>query len=211
MRNTPLLLLFATLAVLPCRLVQAQSTDSTRHARRVLTIDKAISHTATQAAAQGARIATDHHSSTYMPTPDEAERHHAVPMRHMRMEHGPYFPGGDDSLAAYMHRHLRYPEEARSQQIQGEVYISFTVDTLGAIDNVRCTQDIGGGCREEAVRVVTQMPYWVPARNIAGHRVRVETVIPIMFSLENTIPPDASQDIQNTDEEHSIGVDPQNH
>lgn len=208
-RNIPLLLIFATIATVFCHLAQAQGTDSTRHAQRILVIDKVVPNDAIQAAQQGARFAKEHLCASSMLTAEEAEMHRAVPMRHMRMEHGPYFPGGTDSLTAYMHRQLHYPECARNQQLQGEVYVYFTVDTLGAIGNVRGFRDIGGGCLDEAVRVVTHMPYWVPARNLAGRRVMVETIIPIKFSLDNTVPAEVNLDPEYVDDEHFRIVDTQ--
>lgn len=157
-------------------LARAQQADTVSHKERVVHTAKAVTQPRT----------FPNHGLTQ----GQAEAYHAVPLRKMTVTETPHFPGGADSLQAFMARHLRYPEEARDKKIQGVVTLSFVVDTDGAVSNIRIRQDIGGGCAAEAVRVVAAMPYWVPARNAAGRRVRVETVVPVRFALDNLVPDD---------------------
>lgn len=61
---------------------------------------------------------------------------------------------------------LRYPEYARDNNIQGGVYVQFTIEKDGTVSNVKSIgRVIGGGCDEEAVRVVGQMPKWKPGKD----------------------------------------------
>ena len=98
------------------------------------------------------------------------------------VEDDPEFPGGMDSLLAFLQRNIVYPELARENGIEGKVYVTFVVETDGSISNVRVLRDIGGGCGLEAVRVVKLMPKWKPGKQ-AGKTVRVQYNLPIYFVL----------------------------
>ena len=67
--------------------------------------------------------------------------------------------------------------------IQGTVYVSFVIEKDGSVSNIKVLRNIGGGCGEEAVRVVQAMPKWKPARQ-RGKRVRAQYTLPIKFNLK---------------------------
>ena len=98
------------------------------------------------------------------------------------VETDPEFPGGLDSLARFIKANLRYPEEALKQGIEGRVFVSFVIEEDGSVSNVRLLRDIGGGCGQEAVRVVKMMPKWKPARQ-KGKAVRSQYNLPVQFSI----------------------------
>lgn len=91
-------------------------------------------------------------------------------------------PRFDGNIEDYLHNNLRYPEMARESYIEGRVAVEFVVDEEGNISNVKLARGIGGGCDEEAVRVVKNMPRWQPGRQ-NGRPVRVLMTLPIMFAL----------------------------
>ncbi|MBC8153950.1 MAG: TonB family protein [Bacteroidetes bacterium] len=99
------------------------------------------------------------------------------------VEQNPVFPDGIPGLMYYVAHNLRYPAEAQKAKIQGEVFVKFIVAATGAVNGVRVIKGIGKGCDEEAVRVVSQMPKWTPAKQY-GKPVSVEYVLPIQFALE---------------------------
>ena len=99
------------------------------------------------------------------------------------VEQDPEFPGGMDSLNAWIVRNLRYPEQARKENITGKVYVTFAVEKDGSITNPKILRDIGGGCGAEAIRVVKSMPRWNPGKQ-RGKPVRVQFNLPINFSLK---------------------------
>ena len=99
------------------------------------------------------------------------------------VEDDPEFPGGMDSLYAFIERNLVYPQWAKDNKIEGKVYVSFTVETDGSISNVKVLRDIGGGCGAEAIRVVMKMPKWKPGKQ-RGKPVRVQFNLPIEFKLK---------------------------
>jgi protein TonB len=95
----------------------------------------------------------------------------------------PSFPGGMAEMQNYLVNHMRYPGEAREISIQGTVYLSFVVEPDGSITNITILRGIGGGCEEEALRVVKSMPKWVPGKQ-NGHPVRVMLTLPVKFTLK---------------------------
>ena len=77
---------------------------------------------------------------------------------------------------------IKYPEVARTSGITGTVYVQFVVEKDGSISDVKVVRGIGGGCDEEAVRVVKSMPRWKPGKQ-RGQPVRVYFTLPIEFKL----------------------------
>ena len=51
----------------------------------------------------------------------------------------PEFPGGEDSLFAFIRRNMNYPEEASKKGKVGKVYVKFVVDTEGKVSNLHVT------------------------------------------------------------------------
>ena len=101
------------------------------------------------------------------------------------VEEMPEFPGGENALMEYVSKNVVYPEEAKEKEIQGRVFISFVVEKDGSIGEVKVLRGIGGGCDEESVRVISDMPKWKPGKQ-KGEFVRVSYQIPIMFKLGQT-------------------------
>jgi len=95
----------------------------------------------------------------------------------------PEFPGGITALREYLANELNYPITARREGTNGTVNLSFVVDKDGSITNVKVVHSIGGGCDEEAVRVVEAMPNWKPGKQ-GGQRVKVQYYLPINFRLK---------------------------
>jgi len=99
------------------------------------------------------------------------------------VEEAPSFPGGDEKLYEFLGENMVYPQMARESGIQGIVYVTFVVEPNGAITNVRVLRDIGGGCGNEATRVVKAMPSWTPGKQ-RGKAVRVQFNLPVKFTLQ---------------------------
>ena len=92
------------------------------------------------------------------------------------------FPGGDDALYDFIAKNLKYPQVAKDSNIQGTVFVQFVVEKDGSITNAKVLRDIGGGCGEEALRVVKMMPKWKPGE-IRGTKYRVQCTLPVPFEL----------------------------
>lgn len=101
------------------------------------------------------------------------------------VEEEPSFPGGMDSLMAWLQSNIHYPQQAKDNNISGKVYVTFVVEADGSIGNASILRDIGGGCGQEALRVVKLMPKWNPGKN-KGQPVRVQFNLPVNFTLNQT-------------------------
>jgi protein TonB len=94
----------------------------------------------------------------------------------------PQFPGGDGARIMYLNQNIHYPRDARENGIQGRVLITFVVEEDGRISNVTLIKGIGGGCDEEALNLVKNMPNWIPGQQ-KGKNVRVQFNMPIEFRI----------------------------
>ncbi|MDP2414000.1 energy transducer TonB [Daejeonella sp.] len=100
------------------------------------------------------------------------------------VELAPEFQGGQAALGKYLGSRLRYPAGARQNKIQGKVYIGFIVEKNGSLADFKVVRGIGGGCDEEAIRVLRSSPAWRPGM-ANGKPVRTSYVLPITFMLGN--------------------------
>ena len=96
----------------------------------------------------------------------------------------PEFPGGSAALMKYLSENIKYPEAAKEKEIQGRVFVQFVIEKDGSVTDVGVLRSIGGGCDEEAVRVIKGMPKWKPGIQ-KGKAVRVHYNIPIVFKLDD--------------------------
>lgn len=99
------------------------------------------------------------------------------------VEDQPEPKGGIASFYEYLSENIRYPDEARRIGISGRVFVEFVVDKDGRLTDARVVKGIGGGCDEEAVRVVLKAPAWKPGRQ-RGRPVKVRMTVPVYFKLE---------------------------
>ncbi|MEP7264110.1 MAG: energy transducer TonB [Bacteroidota bacterium] len=99
------------------------------------------------------------------------------------VEEMPTFPGGEGELQTYLKKNIKYPPLARENGITGRVYVNFIVDREGKIKDAKILRGIGGGCDEEALRVVRSMPSWKPGKQ-NGRSVNVSFNMPIFFNLQ---------------------------
>jgi protein TonB len=95
----------------------------------------------------------------------------------------PEFPGGMEAWAKFLRNNLRYPYLAQESEIQGKVYISFVVEKDGSITDVKVVKGIGGGCDEEAMRVIKKSPKWKAGLQ-GDQAVRVRYQMPIHYALQ---------------------------
>lgn len=96
----------------------------------------------------------------------------------------PEFEGGVSGLMTFISRNIVYPPVAREIGKEGTVYVSFVVNEIGNVENVKVMRGIGFGCDEEVVRVVGKIPRWKKVGKNAGHPVKVRFNIPVSFKLK---------------------------
>lgn len=83
----------------------------------------------------------------------------------------------------FIAKNIRYPDTARRMSVQGKVLISCEVTEDGKLVNERVVEGIGGGCDEEALRMIQLIPdEWIAGiKN--GKPVRTKITLPIAFKL----------------------------
>lgn len=96
----------------------------------------------------------------------------------------PKFSGGLPGLGIFLGENIKYPKEASRKNISGKVFISFVVCEDGSLCDYELLKGIGGGCDEEAMRVVKRMSgKWLPGSE-RGQKVRVKYNLPVIFLLQ---------------------------
>ncbi len=95
--------------------------------------------------------------------------------------HTPEYPGGADAMRKFIGSNLKYPDEALEKQIEGTVYLSYTVTNGGKIEDIRVIKGIGFGCDEEAIRLISLLKYGMPHNR--GMKVRSTMKTKIHFKL----------------------------
>jgi len=100
--------------------------------------------------------------------------------RHTVTEVFPQFPGGADELRKYIKDNLKYPEISARNKVQGKVEINCVVAKTGVIEKVIVMTSLDPYCDAEAVRLVKNMPRWIPG-NINGVPSDMHRVIVVDF------------------------------
>ncbi len=87
------------------------------------------------------------------------------------------------TLARFITEEMQYPEEAFNRNLSGKVKLSFVVEKSGKVSHIRVASSVGGGCDQEAIRIL-RLLNWMPGiKN--KNAVRTESNLEITFSLEN--------------------------
>ena len=110
----------------------------------------------------------------------------------------PRFPGCEDQgldkaslkkcaeteMLKFIYQNVTYPEDARLNEVEGMVVVSFVVNKDGSIVDPVVVRDIGHGCGEEVLRIVDTMPNWIPGKQ-DGQAVNVKFNLPVRFKMED--------------------------
>jgi TonB family protein len=119
----------------------------------------------------------------------------------MTAEDMPLFPGCEDideaeakrncamaKLMKFITENVEYPAAAKKKGIEGFVVVQFNVNEKGEVVDIFIARGIGGGCDEEAIRVVEKLnnlgSKWTPGY-IDGNAVKVKMTLPIRFKLSS--------------------------
>jgi len=99
-------------------------------------------------------------------------------------EVSPQFNGGLEAFGRYLEKNVHYPFDARKNNIQGTVILSFIVEKDGKVANVIVSRSVSQSIDDEAVRVLKNSPLWIPGVQF-GQAVKVQYSVPITFNLGN--------------------------
>lgn len=92
------------------------------------------------------------------------------------------YPGGMKAMIEFLTTHIQYPEEAEKKGEQGRVIVKFVIDTNGKVTSPEIVRSVSPLLDKEALRVVSEMPAWTPAKN-AGKAVNSYFTLPVSFTL----------------------------
>ena len=87
-------------------------------------------------------------------------------------------------LIKYLRKNVVYPDSAKSKGIHGKVIIQFVVNEDGSISDSRVIKGIGGGCDEQALNAIKNMPRWRPGKQ-NDKKVKVYATKSMTFGLTN--------------------------
>ena len=117
------------------------------------------------------------------------------------LEDPPEFPGGNDAMTKFIISNIKYPSFSKENGIQGKVFITFIIDTMGNLTNIKVFKGItipkdlqdekkiatynkgAAELSEESLRVVRIMPKWSYGK-VNGRSVRVRFILPFNFKLD---------------------------
>lgn len=88
----------------------------------------------------------------------------------------------NEKIAKFLSKNVKYPSQARENNVQGTVYVEFIIEKDGSVTNPKALRDPGFGLGDEAVRVVKLLPTFIPAKQ-RGRPVRVLFRLPVKFTL----------------------------
>ena len=74
----------------------------------------------------------------------------------------PIYPESNINFGSFVESNLEYPETAFKQNVSGSVKLEFVIEPSGRISNIVVEKALGGGCTEEAIRVI-RLIRWNPA------------------------------------------------
>jgi TonB family protein len=94
----------------------------------------------------------------------------------------PTFPNGEKALLKHIISTLVYPEYERINRIEGRVIVSLLITKLGKLENVSIARSLTKDCDAEAIRIVKNMPDWIPGR-CKDNAVDVSYTLGITFKL----------------------------
>lgn len=94
----------------------------------------------------------------------------------------PQFIGGMANLSTFIQLNVSYPEEAKKKYQQGVVYVQFVVGIHGNIEDIGIAKGVSSSLDQEAFRVVSMMPEWLPGMQ-NNVNVKVNFTLPINFQI----------------------------
>lgn len=95
----------------------------------------------------------------------------------------PSYPGDMEAFYKFLAQQMHYPKEALENGIEGRVVVRFVVEEDGRLTHFEAVSSPSPLLSNEAIRVLTQMPRWNPAKRM-GRNVRCQYNIPVMFRLK---------------------------
>ncbi len=95
----------------------------------------------------------------------------------------PSYSNPEKTFQEFVYTTLEYPDLAKHQGLEGNIVMTFIVEADGRASNIRIQKGVGGGCNDEAIRVIG-LTKWKPAQK-GGKYVRYRMYYTMIFNLKN--------------------------
>ncbi|WDF55557.1 energy transducer TonB [Mucilaginibacter sp. KACC 22063] len=95
----------------------------------------------------------------------------------------PEYPGGVMEMGKFLGRNIRYPQQARLLKQHGTVLLKIVIQHNGKLKDVKVINSVVPSIDQEAIRVVQQMPDWIPG-TAYGKPASFVYTLPITFKVE---------------------------
>lgn len=95
---------------------------------------------------------------------------------------GDFYSCTDFVLTQRINEHLKYPAEAREHKIEGTALVQWDIGQDGRVSNIRVPQSLCKEIETECLRVLRDLPEWVPAQK-DGRPVKFTLSLPLTFKL----------------------------
>ena len=106
---------------------------------------------------------------------------------YIKADEMPSYTGGEAEMMKYLQNNVQYPQAAKDLDKEGTVFVDFVIDKTGQVTDVDASDSVNSDVdqllKDEAIRVVSSMPKWTPAKE-KGKPVDVAYSIPITFQME---------------------------
>ena len=93
----------------------------------------------------------------------------------------PRLGGGKELLKKFFSENMEYPKEALENKIEGDIVISYKVNSKGEVVEPKIEKSLGYGCDEEAIRLVRLLKYQAVTNK--GVKVKTKNRMKIPFRL----------------------------
>ena len=87
----------------------------------------------------------------------------------------PQFKGGPNQLKLFLKHNFHWPDGYLD--VQGTVLTSFIISSDGIVKNVKVEKSLNQEVDDEAIRVISSMPKWIPGR-VSNKNVDVKMYLP---------------------------------
>jgi protein TonB len=96
----------------------------------------------------------------------------------------PVYADSQMKFVDFLMQNMKYPDLAKKQGVSGIVEVFFVVEPSGKVSNVTILQGVGGGCSEEAIRLMGILN-WYPGL-VGDMAVRTAMTLKITFNLDDS-------------------------
>jgi protein TonB len=120
-----------------------------------------------------------------LPVPPPAAENEEQERVYTVVEQMPEFEGGNDALMSFISKNMVYPSNAKENEIQGTIFLSYIVRANGNLSDIKVLRSVSGGSDldREAIRVIKLTNgKWSPGKQ-NGKPVHVEMKLPFRFLL----------------------------